>query len=256
MNDSERLHGKIVRLGDDIRVSADGWRPLCDGDPGAAIPDLLREIGETVLHRCLLVETDTRAAARIEVAGGRILALEIAEYRVTGGDGFPDMAGYAVALARALRDFVDGAAGLRIRTEKPGHQPAAGDLRCPVSRLAGLLGQGPSGRPVLLAFATALSGHVRAWHLHDPDGGAETHGPAGASAALTACLDGHRTALEDALDLALGGAGRAGCVMLAAPDGIGGRMIWARSGGARLLIHADATVQADLARCWDAARDG
>ena len=256
MSDSERLHDKIARLGEDFGATPGGWRVLRADNPEALTGLLLREVEETVLTRCLVVEGGSGGPARIIVAAGRILALETAESAISGADGFEDPGDFAVALASALRAYVGGQTALRLRSERTDFAPGPGDPRCPAAQVAGLLRPGAAGGKGLRAFADILSDHALAWRLSGNGtagaGGDDGSGPQDRVAALAAYLRDHRADIDAQLDLALGGAGRPGCILLATVGADDIRLVCARADGAYLAMLLSPSAQADIAARWSA----
>ncbi|MFV0515353.1 MAG: hypothetical protein ACK5MY_17220 [Jhaorihella sp.] len=258
MSDSERLHDKIARLGDDIGVTGTGWRVLSASDPEALTGLLLREIEETILTRCLVVDSGSGAPARINVAAGRILGLETPESAVSGGDGYDDPADFAVALALALRAYVGGQTTLRIRSERASLASGPGDTRCSVAQIAGLLRPAATGGTGLRAFAELMSAHALAWRLSG-DGGAggdDGDGPQDRVAALARFMQDRRAEIDAQLDLVLGGGGRAGCILFSAGNTGDSRLVLARAEGAYLAMLLHAAAESEIATRWNAVFAG
>lgn len=256
MSDSDRLENRLARLRDEIEATGTGRRVLSGSDPEALMALLLREVAETVLQRCLVLETAAPSTvARIEVAAGRVLTLETADGVLSGATDFAEVVDFAVALAAGLRSFLGKETRILIHTETASVAAQPSDLRCPAARIAALLGPRSDGIDSLKAFVAALSHHVLAWRIGEAGGVSDASGgPAGRVADLEAFLAG--AGLDARLDHALGGAGRSGCILLGADGEQGERLICARSGRAQLVMLARPSVDPALSESWNALLGG
>jgi hypothetical protein len=245
MSDSKRLERAIARLEDENRLTGTGRRVLTAADPNAVLGLLLRDVAETVLPRCLSIESETETSARIEVSGGRILGLETDTAVVSGRGQFGDVDAFARALGAALREFVGTATSLTVASARLARRPGPDDLRCPPDRVP--IAAGRDDADGLAALARALS--ARAWVLTDSDGTLAAtvgDGPDLDRLARFAAVAAPAVATE--LDRLPGGAQAPGCLVCGTDDGSG--LLYARAGGAVLAMWLPAPALAGLAALW------
>lgn len=234
---------RLQRLTERVRVTGLGHRRLSEQDARALATALLRDIDETILPRHVRVTTNTGRTVLLDIAGRRLLRLEIPGSG--GAVGQPDDPLEAAQLISAeLKRALANATELTLQTQRVDSAQDRSDVGCSAASLADAMGldlDALEGESLTDKALRAVSRHAGAVLVLDGHGRCTRRiGDDGMTSDLETLARDHLREITATMVQAMGRGHGRGCLCLGVHPDSGAHLICTLQDKSRILAWVDA----------------